>query len=279
MLDAKSPSISGSGAQDGARGGLARNVIPPLLALALLLTAWEVLTRALEVAEYLLPPPSAIAKAASANAGTLAQGALTTARAALGGFAASAIVGVAVAVVLGSSRFVERALYPYAIFLQTVPIVAIAPLLVLWFGPGLRAVSVSAFIVSVFPVIANTLSGLRSVDPALRDLFRLYGAGRAATLVKLSLPASLPHIVTGLRIASGLAVIGAIVGEFVAGFSEDAAGLGILVLSSYRQLRTDLLFAAVLTAAALGLTLFGAVNALGARVLGRWHPSERGERA
>jgi NitT/TauT family transport system permease protein len=138
-------------------------------------------------------------------------------------------------------------------------------------------VSVSAFIVSVFPVIANTLTGLRSVDPALRDLFRLYGAGRAATLVKLSLPASLPHIVTGLRIASGLAVIGAIVGEFVAGFSEDAAGLGILVLSSYRQLRTDLLFAAVLTAAALGLTLFGAVNALGARVLGRWHPSERGD--
>lgn len=290
MPDAKPPSISGSGAQQGspdapgagpasppARGTIARNVIPPLLALVILLAAWEVLTRALEVPEYLLPPPSAIAKAASANATTLGQGALTTARAALGGFAASAIAGVAVAVILGSSRFIERALYPYAVFLQTVPIVAIAPLLVLWFGPGMRAVSVSAFIVSVFPVIANTLTGLRSVDPALRDLFRLYGAGRVATLVKLSLPASLPHIVTGLRIASGLAVIGAIVGEFVAGFSEDAAGLGILVLSSYRQLRTDLLFAAVLTAAALGLTLFGAVNALGARVLGRWHPSERGD--
>ncbi len=160
-------------------------------------------------------------------------------------------------------------------FLQTVPIVAIAPLLVLWFGPGLRAVSVSAFIVSVFPVIANTLTGIRSVDPALRDLFRLHGASRVATLGKLTLPASLPHIVTGLRIAAGLAVIGAIVGEFVAGCAEGAAGLGILVLMAYRQLQTDLLFAAVLAAAALGLALFGVVDALGARVLGRWHPSEK----
>jgi NitT/TauT family transport system permease protein len=162
------------------------------------------------------------------------------------------------------------------VFLQTVPIVAVAPLLVLWFGPGLAAVAVSALIVSVFPVIANTLTGLRSVDPALRDLFRLYGAGRAATLWKLSLPAALPSIVTGLRVASGLAVIGAIVGEFVAGFSEDAAGLGITVLSAYRQLRTDLLFAAVLSASGLGLAIFGAVNVTGYLLLRRWHPSEKG---
>jgi NitT/TauT family transport system permease protein len=167
----------------------------------------------------------------------------------------------------------ERALYPYTLFLQTVPIVAIAPLLVLWFGPGQRAVAASAFIVSVFPVIANTLSGIRSVDPALRDLFRLYGARRFATLLKLELPSALPHIFTGLRIASGLAVIGAIVGEFVAGFSEGTSGLGILVLASYRQLRTDLMFAAVLCAAGLGIVLFGAVSLAGARLLRRWHPS------
>jgi NitT/TauT family transport system permease protein len=144
---------------------------------------------------------------------------------------------------------------------------------VLWFGPGLRAVAVSSFIVSLFPVITNTLTGLRSVEPALRDLFRLYGARRLATLWKLELPASLPQLFTGLRVASGLAVIGAIVGEFVAGFSEDDAGLGILVLTSYRQLRTDLLFAAVLAASVLGLALFGAVNLTGWRLLRRWHPS------
>lgn len=249
-------------------------VLPPIAALVLLLGAWEAITRALGVRAYLLPPPSAIAVAAMNDRATLALGALTTARAALTGFALSAVLGVLAAIVLTSSRLVERAFYPYTVFLQTVPIVAIAPLLAVWLGPGVEAVSVCALIVSVFPVIANTVTGLRSVDPALRDLFRLYGAGRAATLLKLTLPASLPHVVTGLRVAGGLAVIGALVGELFAGFSEGTPGLGIVVQSAYKQLRTDLLFAAVLTATGLGLALFAAVNALGARVLGRWHPSE-----
>jgi NitT/TauT family transport system permease protein len=249
-------------------------VVAPILALAAILATWEGLARALAVPAYLLPPPSAVLAAAAHDAGALASAALMTGRAALIGFAMSAVIGALAAIALASSRLLEKAFYPYTIFLQTVPIVAVAPLLVLWFGPGLRAVAVSAFIVSVFPVIANTLAGLRSVDPGLRDLFRLYGAGRFSTLIKLSIPSAVPSIVTGLRVASGLAVIGTIVGEFVAGFSEDSAGLGILVLSSYRQLRTDLLFAAVLTAAALGFTLFGAVNLVSTRLLRKWHPSE-----
>jgi NitT/TauT family transport system permease protein len=252
---------------------LPRTALPPLAALALLLGLWEGVTRLLAIPAWLLPPPSAIAAAAALDAGPLLSAALTTGRSALVGFGLSAAVGVLAAVILSSSRLLERALYPYTLFLQTVPIVAIAPLLVLWFGPGARAVSVSSFIVSLFPVIANTLSGLRSVEPPLKDLFRLYGARRLATLWKLELPAALPHLFTGLRVASGLAVIGAIVGEFVAGFSEDAAGLGILVLSAYRQLRTDLLFAAVLAASVLGLALFGAVSLTGSRLLSRWHPS------
>jgi NitT/TauT family transport system permease protein len=252
-----------------------QSFLPPIVALAAILALWESLTRALGVPAYLLPPPSAVLEAAAHDAEALALGALTTSKVALAGFGLSAVIGLFLAVVLSSSRTIERALYPYTVFLQTVPIVAIAPLLVLWFGAGMRAVTVSAFIVSVFPVIANTLAGLRSVEPALRDLFRLYGAGRLATLFKLQIPAALPSVVTGLRVASGLAVIGAIVGEFVAGFSEGAAGLGILVLSSYRQLRTDLLFAAVLLAAILGLCLFGAVNLAGYFLLRRWHPSER----
>lgn len=249
-------------------------ILPPLSALVVILAIWEGATRALAVPAYLLPPPSAIFAAAVSSARPLAEGVLTTASAALIGFGLSAMLGILSAITLGSSRLLERALYPYTVFLQTVPIVAIAPLLVLWFGPGLRAVSVSAFIVSVFPVIANTIAGLRSVDPSLRDLFQLYGARRRDVLLKLELPAALPSIVTGLRVASGLAVIGAIVGEFVAGFSEGSAGLGILVLSSYRQLRTDTLFAAVLLAAGLGLALFGAVDLAGARLLRRWHASE-----
>jgi NitT/TauT family transport system permease protein len=255
------------------RAALLRSVLPPLAALCALLALWEGGVRLLEVRAFLMPPPSAVFATGVKDASQLAASAWVTAESALAGFGLSALAGALVAIVLSSSRLLERALYPYTLFLQTVPIVAIAPLLVLWFGPGQRAVAASAFIVSVFPVIANTLSGIRSVDPALRDLFRLYGARRFATLLKLELPSALPHIFTGLRIASGLAVIGAIVGEFVAGFSEGTSGLGILVLASYRQLRTDLMFAAVLCAAGLGIVLFGAVSLAGARLLRRWHPS------
>ncbi|MET0405785.1 MAG: ABC transporter permease [Cystobacter sp.] len=254
-------------------GALSRQVLPPLVALGVLLVLWEGVTRAFGIAPWLLPSPSAIALTGAQEAGPLWLATLITGRAALIGFGLSAGVGVLVAILLASSRLLERALYPYTLFLQTVPIVAIAPLLVLWFGPGTRAVAVSSFIVSLFPVITNTLTGLRSVEPALRDLFRLYGARRLATLWKLELPAALPQLFTGLRVASGLAVIGAIVGEFVAGFSEEGAGLGILVLTAYRQLRTDFLFASVLAAAGLGLALFGAVNLTGHRLLKRWHPS------
>jgi NitT/TauT family transport system permease protein len=254
-------------------------VAPPLGALALLLTTWELGVRLLHVRAFLLPPPSAIAAAALNQAGGLASAALVTATEAVVGFAISAVLGVATAVILGASRPLERALYPYTVFLQTVPIVAVAPILVLWFGAGFPAIAASAVIVSVFPVIANTLAGIRSVDPALRSLFQLYGASRLALLVKLELPASMPSIVTGLRVASGLAVIGAIVGEFVAGFAEGSAGLGITVLSAYRLLRTDLLFAAVFLASLLGLAIFGVVGAGGHLLLRRWHPSARDDGA
>lgn len=250
-----------------------RALLPPLAALVVMLAAWEALARGLAVPLYLLPPPSAVARAAARELPALLSAAWVTARAALYGFGLSVAVGTSLAIVLSASRPLERAFYPYTVFLQTVPIVAIAPLLVLWFGPGMRAVAVSAFIVSVFPVIANTLGGIRSVEPALRDLFRLYGASRVATLLKLELPSAIPSAMTGWRVAAGLAVIGAIVGEFVAGFSESNAGLGILILSSYRQLRTDLLFAAVLFASALGLSLFAAVNLTSYLLLRRWHAS------
>ena len=251
-----------------------RRILPPFAALTLFVAVWELGVRALAVPAYLLPPPSAVTAAAWSHAGSLRSAAGCTARAALTGFALSAVLGILAAVVLGSSRLLSRALYPYTVFLQTVPIVAIAPLLVLWFGAGFRAVAVSALIVSVFPVIASTLAGLRSVDPALRDMFRLYGASRAATLLQLELPAAVPSIVTGLRVAGGLAVIGTIVGEFVAGYAEDGAGLGIMVMAANRQLRTDLVFAAVIAASLLGLAIFGAVGVAGHLLLRRWHPSE-----
>jgi NitT/TauT family transport system permease protein len=175
-------------------------------------------------------------------------------------------------VLLSSSRAIQRAFYPYAVFFQTVPIIAIAPLLVIWFGYGMKTVIAAAFIVSIFPVIANTLTGLLSTDPALRDLFRLYGASPGVTLVKLRFPAALPQILTGLRVASGLAVIGAIVGEFIGG-----AGLGSVVDVARTQQRVDKVFAAVLLASVLGLALFGLINLVSVLTLRRWHASEAGQ--
>jgi NitT/TauT family transport system permease protein len=250
-------------------------ILPPIVSLIGFLGAWEAIVRIRSIPAYLLPPPSAIHAAGLTNASSLLSASIMTAQSALIGFVLSAVLGVAIAVVLGTSRLLERAFYPYAVFLQTVPIVAIAPLLVIWFGPGARAVSVAAFIVSVFPIMANTLTGLRSVDPALRDLFRLHGASKWQTLFLLSLPYATPNIVTGLRVAGGLSVIGAIVGEFVAGFSEGRAGLGIRILESYRMLRTDLLFAYVFCACMLGLGLFGCTNWFGIRLMRKWHPSEK----
>jgi NitT/TauT family transport system permease protein len=170
---------------------------------------------------------------------------------------------------------VRRAVYPYTLFFQTVPIIAIAPLLVLWFGAGLSSVAVSAFIVSVFPVIANTLSGLLSTDPALVDLFRLYGARRGATLWKLRFPSALPSLFDGLRVAAGLAVIGTVVSEFLVGNLVDGEGLGVKIVAAKNVGRTDRLFAAVLLASLLGLAMFSGVNLASRLALRRWHASER----
>lgn len=247
-------------------------VAPPMVVLVVGVIALETAVRVFGVREFLLPPPSKVLRTIASEGRELWPAAGETALAAAIGFTGSGVVGVAAAVVLSSARWVRRAFYPYAVFFQTVPIIAIAPLLVVWIGYGLRTVAVSAFIVSVFPVIANTLGGLVSTEPALRDLFRLYGAGPADTMLKLRLPFALPSILTGLRIAAGLAVIGAIVGEFIAG-----GGLGGVIDVSLTQQRVDKVFAGVLLASLLGLTLFLAVNLISRLVLRNWHASEQVE--
>ena len=249
--------------------------LPPIAVCAIVVLAWEIFVRVRQVPAYMLPRPWAIAESFVRDRDDLLASLGWTALAALAGFAASAAAGIAIAVVLSSSALLRRALYPYTIFFQTVPIVAIAPMLLFWLGAGLMPVAVCAFIVSVFPVIANTLAGLLSTDPALRDLFRLYGAGRPATMWKLRLPSALPDIFTGLRIAAGLAVIGTVVAEFLVGQIVGSVGLGVRVVSAIHESRTDLAFASVLLASLLGLAMLGAVN-LGARLaLRRWHASQQ----
>jgi len=249
-----------------------KKFLPPLIPLVVVAVAIEAAVRRGALPSYLVPAPSAVLHALFESRGELAGAMAKTSAAAVVGFALSTLTGIAIAVLLSSSRAIQRAFYPYAVFFQTVPIIAIAPLLVIWFGYGMKTVIASAFIVSIFPVIANTLTGLLSTDPALRDLFRLYGASPGVTLFKLRFPAALPQILTGLRVASGLAVIGAIVGEFIGG-----QGLGSVVDIARTQQRVDKVFAAVLLASALGLALFGLINLISTATLRRWHASEAGQ--
>ncbi|HSV15793.1 MAG TPA: ABC transporter permease [Tepidisphaeraceae bacterium] len=253
-------------------------ILPPVLVFVCAAVALELYVRIRQLPMYYMPRPTDVLRIMldAEQRRRLLASLLVTTEAALIGFTASVIVGILIAIALAASRWVRRAFYPYTLFFQTVPIVAIAPLLVIWFQAGLTSVSVSAFIVSVFPVIANTLAGLLATEPALLDLFQLYGAGSIERLWKLRLPYAMPSIVTGLRVAAGLAVIGTVVGEFLVGTLGESEGLGVRIVSAMKNGRTDLVFAAVLIASLLGLALFAVVNLAGHLMLRRWHTSEQG---
>jgi NitT/TauT family transport system permease protein len=243
----------------------------PGVVLVVALVVWQGLVSAFSLPIYLVPGPLTVVLAAADQAALLLQASGTTMLESLVGFSTSAAVGIALAFLFTRARWIERSLIPYAIFLQTVPVVAIAPLLVLWFGVGFKAVAAASFLVALFPVITAATAGLQAVDPDLRALLQLYGASRLQTFLKLEAPAAVPFIAAGLRSSSGLAVIGAVVGEFVAGHSEGRPGLGYVILSSYRQLQTPLMFAAVLCCSLCGLVLFGVVSLAGQWWLRRWY--------
>ena len=246
------------------------SLLPPLLPLILGMALAEIAVRLGWVPSYLIPAPSEVIRSLIDDRVELAVAAWTTLSSALAGLLLSFTTGTLFAIALSSSDLARRAFYPYAVFFQTVPIISIAPLLVIWFGFGQPTVIASAAIVSVFPIIASTLLGLKSTEPALIDLFALYSASARQMLLMLKMPFALPQIFSGLRIASGLAVVGAIVGEFIGG-----GGLGSVVDSARTQQRIDRVFAAVLISALLGAVLVGAVNLISALTLGSWHTSER----
>jgi NitT/TauT family transport system permease protein len=243
--------------------------LSPLLPLAIAGAIAELAVRSGWVPAYLVPAPSTVAWTLVSER-DLWRATAETGVASVTGFLLSAFFGLSLAIALSSARWVLRMFYPYAVLFQTVPLIAIAPMLVIWIGFGMPTVIASAFIVSVFPVIANSVNGLRSTEPALLDMFRLYGASRGAMLWKLRVPFALPAILTGLRIAGGLAVIGAIVGEFITG-----GGLGSIIDASRTQQRVDKVFAVLLLASGLGISLFGVVELISRRTLRHWHASEK----
>ena len=241
-----------------------------------LLLFWQLVLWIFSVPKYMLPSPWAVARACIARFPALAGAFAITAEEAIGGLLASILAGVAVALVFAQFRWIRRMLYPYTLLLQTVPIIAVSPLILMWVGPGLGSVTLIAFIISLAPIIANTTQGLISVEENLVHMFLMHNASPGQVLYKLRLPHALPSLFVGIRIASGIAVIGAITGELYAGASRvGEGGLGYSIQYASSQLQTDYLFALVLAATVLGFSLFFCVSLLEWYFLHRWHESAR----
>ncbi|HTT41203.1 MAG TPA: ABC transporter permease [Burkholderiales bacterium] len=238
------------------------------------LLLWEALVRAFHVPFYIVPSPLLVVHTLVQDAPLLLGSLLVTLHITALALLLAVTVGVLVAFLFVQSRLIEMSLFPYAVLLQVTPIVAIAPLIIIWVKDPLASLVICATIVAIFPVISNTTLGLRSVDPGLLDLFRLYGAGRWQILTRLRVPSALPYFFAGLRVASGLALIGAVVAEFVAGTGGTASGLAYQILLSGLQLNIPRLFAALLLITAAGVALFLLVSLIAHLTLRRWHESE-----
>jgi NitT/TauT family transport system permease protein len=247
----------------------------PLLVGVIVLAAWEGLVRLLHVPVFVLPPPSMIGEALMANFPSLLDALATTLEMTLAAFAASFFGGLALAILFVQSRLIERSFLPYAVVLQVTPVVAIAPLIVIWVGSDNveRAVFILATIVAFFPMLSNASFGLRSVDPGLADLFRLYRASGWQRLWMLQLPSALPALLAGARISAGLALVGTVVAEFAAG-SGEATGLAWRIVESGNRLEIPRMFAALLLLSLTGLALNAAIAAIEHRLLSRWHASQ-----
>jgi NitT/TauT family transport system permease protein len=243
---------------------------------AALLFLWQSILWLFHAPPFMLPSPWAVARAIASRFPTLMTSTEITAEEAGGGLIASVVVGVIIALIFAQSRWVRRMLYPYTILLQTVPIVAIAPLILMWVGAGTASVALIAFIISLAPIIANTTQGLISVEENLVHLFLMHNASARQLLFKLRLPHAVPSLFVGIRIASGISVIGAITGELYAGSTRvGEGGLGYSILYASSQLQTDYLFALVFAATVLGFAFFFFVTFLEWYFLHRWHESAR----
>ena len=246
------------------------------LVFACLLTLWQAIIWINHLPSYLLPGPLAVIETIGTRYESLLNSLWITTREAAGGLIASIFVGLAAAMVFAQWRWLRQTLYPYTILLQTVPIVAIAPLIILWVGPGIFAVTLVTFIICLAPIIANTTQGLISVDENLIHLFVIYNATPAQTLFKLRLPNALPSFFTGLRVAAGIAVIGGITGELFAGSTRvGEGGLGYAMIYANNQMETSYLFALVLAATVLGFSFFFIVMFFEWLALHNWHESSR----
>ncbi len=251
----------------------ARYLAPIVVGLCVLV-AWHAWVVIKEIPVYLVPSPWVVWKTLLSDWGLLSRSLWVTLQIAAVALLCAVVLGVTSAFLFVQSRWIEASFFPYAILLQVTPIVAVAPLIIIWVKDPFLALVVCATIVALFPIISNTTLGLRSVDAGLLDLFQLYGAGRWQTLVRLRIPSALPYFFAGLRVSSGLALIGAVVAEFVAGTGGTSSGLAYQILISGLQLNIPRLFAALSLITLTGVALFLAVSGLSKWALAHWHESE-----
>jgi NitT/TauT family transport system permease protein len=269
-------SALGKPASDDRRGRERRDqlarVLLPIGVLGLGILTWDLVVRLRAIPPYVLPGPGLVFGTLWSDRALLWGSLLVTLTTTLQGFALALTGGVGLAVLFNQSRLVEYSLYPYAVILQVTPIVAIAPLLLIYL-PQPVAVLACAWIVAFFPVLANTTLGLSSVDRNLADLFRLYGASRWQVLWRLKLPAAMPYILGGMKIAGGLSLIGAVVAEIAAGSAGAGSGLAYRIAESGYRLNIPRMFAALLLLSAAGIVIFFALSLLSHLILRRWHES------
>jgi NitT/TauT family transport system permease protein len=248
-------------------------IAAPLLAGVLFLAAWQAVVQWKGIPPYILPSPVAVAEALWRDGPSLLGSLLVTLRITAAALIAAIVLGGALAILFAQSRLLEISLFPYAVILQVTPVVAIAPLIIIWVNDTFLALLVCAWIVAFFPIVANTTLGLNSADRNLVELFRLYGASRWQTLRYLRLPAALPYFLAGVRISGGLALIGAVVAEFVAGTGGAETGLAYRILEAGYRLQIPRLFAALLLLSATGIAIFAVLSWLTRRLIGHWHES------
>jgi NitT/TauT family transport system permease protein len=251
-------------------------LVLPIIVLAAGLGLWEFVVRVNDIKPYVLPAPSAVFTTLVRDWDVLSQSLLTTLLTTFEGFLAAAIGGIVLALLFNLSKWLEYSLFPYAVVLQVTPVIAIAPLLLIYL-PQTTAVVVCAWIVAFFPVLSNTTLGLNSVDRNLAGLFQLYRASRLQTLFFLKLPAALPYILGGLRIAGGLSLIGAVVAEIAAGSAGAGSGLAYRIAESGYRLNIPRMFAALLLLSAAGIVIYGLLALTSHLVLRRWHESALGK--
>jgi NitT/TauT family transport system permease protein len=257
---------------EGERRDRPLRIVMPIIVLALGVAAWEAVVRYKNIPPYVLPAPDLIWQTFVADRELLLRSLLVTLVTTLEGFLLAAFGGVCLAILFNQSRFVEYSLYPYAVVLQVTPVVAVAPLLLVYL-PQHAAVLVCAWIVAFFPVLANTTLGLRSVDRNLADLFALYGASRWQILRRLKLPSAQPYILGGLRIAGGLSLIGAVVAEIAAGSAGAGSGLAYRIAESGYRLNIPRMFAALILLSLTGIAIFYLLSLYSYLGLRRWHES------